>query len=57
LGHRLIAHRVFEVIANNCSGVAKKVTEDLKKDAEYIAATIDQRRAPQDYDQKRRKLR
>jgi len=45
LGHRLIAHRVFEVIANNCSGVAAKVTEDLREDTEEAAATMDQRRA------------
>jgi len=55
LGHRLIAHRVFEVIAKNCSGVAAKVTEDLRKDAEEVAATMDRRRVLQDYDQTRRK--
>jgi len=54
LGHRLIAHRVFEVIAKNCSGVATKVLEDLKEEAKEVAATMDQRRALQDYDQKRR---
>jgi len=55
LGHRLIAHRVFEVIAKNCSGVAAKVTEDLRRDVEEVAATMGQRRALQDYDQTRRR--
>jgi len=55
LGHRLIANRVFEVIAKNCSGVAAKVIRDLKRDAEEVAATMDQRRKLQNYDQKRRK--
>lgn len=32
LGHRIIGHRVFEVIAQNCSGVAAKVLADLEKD-------------------------
>ncbi len=55
LGHRLIAHRVFEVIAKNCSGVAAKVIEELKKDAEEVAATMDKRRALQDYSRTQRK--
>lgn len=55
LGHRLIAHRVFEVIARNCSGVAAKVIQDLEQDAQEVLATMDQRRTPQDYDQMRRK--
>lgn len=36
LGHRLIGHRVFEVIANHCSGVAAKVTADLRAAAADI---------------------
>ena len=31
LGHRLIGHRVFETIANHCSGVAARVTEELRQ--------------------------
>lgn len=57
LGHRLIANRVFEVIVKNCSGAAAKVAEDLKRDGEEVAATMDRRRSLQDYDRKRRDLR
>jgi lysophospholipase L1-like esterase len=46
LGHLLIAHRVFEAIATNCSGVAARVTAELAKDREEVQRTIDQRRPP-----------
>jgi len=50
LGHRLIGHRVFEVIATNCSGVAARVTADLRAAAEEVARTMGERRGLQDYD-------
>ena len=50
LGHRLIGHRVFEVIATNCSGVSAKVTADLQPAALEVAQTMDERRRPQQYD-------
>ena len=31
LGHRVIANRVFEVLANNCSGLSKKALEDRRQ--------------------------
>ncbi len=49
LGHRLIAHRVFETIATHCSGVAAGVTADLAADRAEVAATMERRRAPQKY--------
>jgi len=49
LGHRLIGHRVFEAIATHCSGVAARVTADLREAAEEVARTIDERRGLQDY--------
>jgi lysophospholipase L1-like esterase len=49
LGHRLIGHRVFEVIAASCSGVAARVTADLRAAAEEVARTMSERRAAQDY--------
>jgi lysophospholipase L1-like esterase len=50
LGHRLIGHRVFEVIATNCSGVAAGVTAKLREAAAQVARTMDERRSPQNYD-------
>jgi lysophospholipase L1-like esterase len=44
LGHLLIAHRVFEAIATNCSGVAARVTAELEKDRREVMRTMDQRR-------------
>lgn len=44
LGHLLIAHRVFEAIATNCSGVATRVVAELEKDRQEVLRTIDQRR-------------
>jgi len=55
LGHLLIAHRVFEAIATNCSGVAAQVTADLAKAREEVARTMEERRTPQDYNDARRK--
>lgn len=52
LGHRIIGHRIFEVIAKNCSGVATKVLADLEKDREEVAATMEQRRSFQVYGKK-----
>jgi len=49
LGHRIIGHRVFEVIAKNCSGVAAKVLAELERDRKEVAATMDQRRSFQVY--------
>ncbi len=49
LGHRLIAHRVFETIATHCSGVAAAVTANLATDRDEVAATLERRRAPQRY--------
>jgi len=49
LGHRLIGHRVFEAIATNCSGIAAKVTADLRGAAEEVARTMGERRGLQDY--------
>lgn len=31
LGHRLIAHKVFEVLAQNCSGLSRKAQRDRKR--------------------------
>lgn len=50
LGHRLIAYRVFETIATACSGVAAKVTAELREAAEEVARTMDERRSPQNYE-------
>jgi len=52
LGHRIIGHRVFEVIAQNCSGVAAKVLTDLERDRADVAATMEQRRTFQTYGRK-----
>ncbi|UCH34703.1 MAG: SGNH/GDSL hydrolase family protein [Armatimonadota bacterium] len=52
LGHLLIANRVFEAIATNCSGVAARVTAELAEDRAEVLRTIDQRRRPQDYGSK-----
>ena len=49
LGHLLIAHRVFQEIAVNCSGVATGVTTALAGARAEVAATMAQRRAPQKY--------
>ena len=46
LGHLLIAHRVFEAIATNCSGAAARVTAELEADRAEVLRTIDQRRRP-----------
>jgi lysophospholipase L1-like esterase len=50
LGHRLIGHRVFEVIATHCSGVAARVTKALERDRAEVEATMAMRREPQNYD-------
>lgn len=50
LGHRLIAHRVFEAIATRCSGIATQVTSDLATDREEVSRTMSARRQPQKYD-------
>jgi len=49
LGHLLIAHRVFETIANHCPGVAARVTAALEPARQEVLATMAQRRAPQRY--------
>jgi len=49
LGHRLIGHRVFEVIANHCSGVATAVTQSLAEARAEVERTIVERRKPQSY--------
>jgi len=49
LGHLLIAHRVFEVIANSCSGVVTRITESLQEAAEEVARTAAERARPQQY--------
>jgi lysophospholipase L1-like esterase len=49
LGHRIIGHRVFEVIANHCSGAAAAITESLAEARAEVERTMDQRRAPQQY--------
>lgn len=51
LGHRLIGHRVFEVIANHCSGVATAVAESLAEARAEVARTLADRRRPQSYGQ------
>jgi lysophospholipase L1-like esterase len=50
LGHLLIAHRVFEAIATNCSGTAAAITESLQDAKAEVARTMAQRRMPQQYD-------
>lgn len=50
LGHRLIGHRVFEVIATHCSGVASRVTQELERDRAEVEATMAMRRKEQNYD-------
>jgi len=49
LGHWLIGNRVFETIAVNCSGVAAKVTADLKNARQEVARTAGVRRKLQNY--------
>ena len=49
LGHRLIAHRVFEAVATRCSGIARQVTSDLATDREEVSRTMSARRQPQEY--------
>jgi len=50
LGHRIIGHRVFEVIARNCSCVAARLTQELAEDKAQVEATMDQRKSLQNYD-------
>ena len=50
LGHRLIGHRVFEVIATHCSGVAAQVTAELAGARAEFLATLESRRSLQDYE-------
>ena len=52
LGHHLIANRVFEAIAVNCSGVAAKVTADLKEAREEFERKYEELHKPQSYDRK-----
>ena len=51
LGHRLIGHRVFEVIATHCSGVATRITRELARARAEVEATMESRRQLQNYDQ------
>jgi lysophospholipase L1-like esterase len=44
LGHLIIGHRVFEAIANSCSGAAARVTAQLQADRAEVARTMDWRR-------------
>ena len=50
LGHFLIAHRVFEAIATQCSGAATQVTANLAEVRAEVARTMEERRRPQEYD-------
>ena len=52
LGHQLIANRVFEAVATNCSSIAAKVTADLKAAREEVERTYEERHSPQNYDRK-----
>ncbi|MFC1479030.1 SGNH/GDSL hydrolase family protein [Planctomycetota bacterium] len=49
LGHLLIANRVFEAVAKNCSGTASSVTEALIQAKEEVEKTMDRRKRPQNY--------
>lgn len=49
LGHRVIGHRVFEVIARNCSCVAARMDQELAEARAQVEATMEQRRNPQNY--------
>jgi lysophospholipase L1-like esterase len=49
LGHRIIGHKVFEVIAKNCSGVAARVTQELTEARAEVEATMAQRKSLQQY--------
>lgn len=49
LGHRLIGHRVFEVIANHCSGVAAAVTKSLAAARAEVDRTMADRSKPESY--------
>lgn len=51
LGHLLIGNRVFEAIANHCSGVASALTQQLAEERAEVERTMDQRRIYQDYSQ------
>jgi lysophospholipase L1-like esterase len=49
IGHRLIGHRVFEVIANHCSGAAAAVTRALADARVEVERTMADRRSPRQY--------